>query len=63
MEQRTLRLYPSEPVENNRLEQRIEKKLNDIKSFQSSISNIKEITTYSKTKNSNPKRNIEHLKR
>ena len=30
MEQKTLRLYPSAPEENNDLEQRLEKKLNDV---------------------------------
>ena len=43
MQQKTERLYPSSPFEkrNIDLEQRLEKKLNDVKRFNNSISNIK----------------------
>ena len=40
MEQKTDRLYPSAPLENNDLEQRL-KKINDAKSFINSIISIK----------------------
>ena len=36
----TLRLYPSVPIQNNDSEQRLEKKLNDVKCFINSIKNI-----------------------
>ena len=48
---KTDRLYPSVPLENNDLEQRLEKKLNDVKSFNNPINNIKEMITYFKDKN------------
>ena len=45
MEQKTDRLYPSAPLENNDLEQGLERKLNDVNSFNNSIFNIKEMIT------------------
>ena len=42
------RLYPSSPLENVDLEQRLEKKINDVNSFNSSIKNIKEMISYFK---------------
>ena len=51
MEQRTDRLYPSAPLENNDLEQQLEKKLNDVNSVNNHIDNIEELITYIKDKN------------
>ena len=50
MEQKADRLYPSAPLENTDLEQKLEKKLNDVISFNNDISNIIEMTTYFKDK-------------
>ena len=52
MDQKTDRKYPSAPLhyENFDLEQRLEKKLNDVKSFNNSIKIIKEMITQSKDK-------------
>ena len=61
MEQKTERLYPSAPFypsENNDLEQRLEKNLNDVNNFYNHINNIKEMITYFKDKNYKPKTNI-----
>ena len=58
MEQKTDRLYPSTSLENVDLEQRTEKKTNDVNSFSKSINNIKEMITYSKDKNNISKRKI-----
>ena len=41
MDQICDRLYPSAPLENKDIEQRLEKKLNDVNSFNNSINNIK----------------------
>ena len=46
----TSMLYPSAPLENDDLEQKLEKKLNDVTSFINSIINIKEMSTYFKDK-------------
>ena len=43
---KTERLYPSAPFENNDLEQRLKKKLNDVNSFNNHINNITEMITY-----------------
>ena len=51
MDQKCDRIYPSAPLENNDLEQRLEKKLNDVNSFNNHISNIKEMITYFRDKN------------
>ena len=48
MEQRSDRLIPSIPLEKNDLEQRLEKKLNDVNSFDNHINNINDIITYFK---------------
>ena len=45
MEQKCDRLYPSAPLENIDLEQRLKKKINDVNSFNNSINNIKEMIT------------------
>ena len=49
--QPTLNLHPSAALEKDDLQQRLEKKINDVNSFNISINNIKEITTYFKYKN------------
>ena len=57
MEQKTQKLYPSAPLlENIELEQRLEKKLNDVNSFNNSINKIKEMITSFKDKNNNSKK-------
>ena len=56
MEQKTDRLYTSAPLGNIDLEQRLEKKLNDVNSFNSSINNIKEKITYFKDRNHKSKK-------
>ena len=56
MEQKTDRLYPSAPLENINLEQRLEKRLSDINSFNNHINNIKEMITYLKDKNNKSKK-------
>ena len=62
MEQKCDRLYPSAPLENNDLEQRLEKKLNDVNSFNNSINNIKEMITYFKVKNNKLKKRYKNYK-
>ena len=56
MEQKCERLCSSEPVETVDLEQRLEKKLNDVNSFNNHINNIKEMITYFKGKNNKSKK-------
>ena len=56
MDQKCDRLYPSAPLENIDLEQRLEKKLNDVNSFNNHINNIKEMITYFKDKNNKSKK-------
>ena len=51
MDQKTDRLYPSAPLGNIDLEQRIQKKLKDVNSFINHNNNIKEMITYFKDKN------------
>ena len=63
MDQKTDRLYPSAPLGNIDLEQRLEKKLNDVNSFINHINNVKEMITYFKDKTTNHKRQIKNLKR
>ena len=46
-----LKLNPYAPPENNDLEQRLKQKLNDVFSFNVSVKNKKEITTYFNDKN------------
>ena len=62
MEQKWDNLYLSAPLENIDLEQRLEKKLNDVKSFNNSINNIKELITYFKDKNQKSKRRYKKYK-
>ena len=64
MEQKCNRLYPSAPLENKNdgLEQRIEKRLSDVNSFNNSINNIKEMITYFKDKNNKSKKRFKNYK-
>ena len=63
MEAKTDRLYPSAPLlENIDLEQRLEKKLNDVKSLNNHIKNIKEMITYFKDKNNKSKKKYKNFK-
>ena len=52
METKTERLYPSAPLlKNIDLEKRLEKKTNDVNSFNNHVINIKEMIAYFKDKN------------
>ena len=63
MEAKTDKLYPSAPLlENIDLEKRLEKKINDINSFNNHISNIKEMITYFKDKNNKSKKRYKNYK-
>ena len=48
MDQKGDRFYPNAPLEDNDLEQGLEKKLNNANSFKNHINNVKEMITYSK---------------
>ena len=63
MEQKTDRLYPTAPLlENTDLEKRLEKKLNDVNSFNNHINNIKEMINYFKDKNNKSKKRYKNYK-
>ena len=64
MEHKCDRLYPSIPFENKNidLEQRLEKKLNDVNSFNNHINIIKEMITYFKDKNHKSKKKYKNYK-
>ena len=63
MEAKTDKLYPSAPLlENIDLEKRLEKKINDVNSFNNHISNIKEMITYFKDKNNKSKKKYKNYK-
>ena len=63
MEQKTDKLYPSAPLlENIDLEKRLEKKINDVNSFNNHINNIKEMITYFKDKNHKSKKKCKNYK-
>ena len=63
MEAKTDKLYPSAPLlENIDLEQRLEKKINDVNSFNNHINNIKEMITYFKDKNKKSKKRYKSYK-
>ena len=64
MEQKCDRLHPSAQFENKNidLEQRLEKKLNDVNSFKNSINNIKEMITYLKDRNNKSKKKYKKYK-
>ena len=63
MEQKCDKLYPSAPLlENIDLEKRLEKKINDVSSFNNHINNIKEMITYFKDKNNKSKKRYKNNK-
>ena len=63
MEQKSEKLYPSAPLlENIDLEKRLEKKINDVNSFNNHINNIKEMITYFKDKNNKSKKKYKNYK-
>ena len=62
MEQKCDKLYPSAPIESIDLEQRLEKKLNDVNSFNNRINNIKEMITNFKDKNNKSKKRYKNYK-
>ena len=64
MEAKTDRLYPSAPFENQNidLEQRLEKNINDVNSFNNHINIIKEKITYFKDKNNKSKKKYKKYK-
>ena len=56
-------MYPSAPLlENIDLEKRLEKKINDINSFNNHVKNIKEMITYFKDKNNKSKMKYKNYK-
>ena len=63
MEQKCDKLYTSSPLlENIDLQKRLEKKINDVNSFNNHISNIKEMITYFKDKNNKSKKKYKNYK-
>ena len=63
MEQKGDKLYPSlSLLENIDLEKRLEKKINDVNSFNNHINNIKEMITYFKDKNYKSKKRYKNYK-
>ena len=63
MEEKCDKLYPSAPLlENINLEKRLEKRINDVNSFNNHISNIKEMITYFKDKNNKSKKRYKNYK-
>ena len=63
MEQKCDKLYPSAPLlENIDLEKSLEKKINDVNSFNNHINNIKEMITYFKDKNHKSKKKYKKYK-
>ena len=63
MEAKADKLYPSAPfLENIDLEKRLEKKINDVNSFNNHINNVKEMITYFKDKNNKSKKKYKKYK-
>ena len=63
MDQKSDGLYPSAPLEKDiNLEQRLEKKINDVTSFNNHINNIKEMITYFKDKINKSKKKYKKYK-
>ena len=63
MEQKCDKLYPSAPLlENIDIEKRLEKKINDVNSFNNHISNIKEMIVYFRDKNNKSKKRYKNYK-
>ena len=64
MEQNCDKLNPSAPLlENIDLEKRLEKKINDVNSFNNHINNIEETITYFKDKNNKSKKKYKNYKK
>ena len=62
MDQKTDRYNPCAPLESTDIEQKLEKKLNDVNSFNNHINNIKEMIIYFKKKNKKSKRKYKNYK-
>ena len=63
MEQKCDKLYPSAPLlENIDLEKRLDKKINDVNSFNNHVNNIKEMITYFKDKTHKSKKRYKYYK-
>ena len=63
MEAKTDKLYPSAPLLGNiDSEKRLEKKINDVNSFNEHVNNIKEMITYFKDKNHKSKKRYKNYK-
>ena len=63
MEAKTDKLYPSAHlIENFDLEKRLEKKINDVNSFNNHVNNIKEMISYFKDKNHKSKKKYKNYK-
>ena len=63
MDQKTDKLNPSAPfLENIDLEKRLEKKINDVNSFNYHVTNTKEMITYFKDKNHKSKKKYKNFK-
>ena len=63
MEQKCDKLYPSAPLlENIDLEKRLEKKINDVNSFNNHVNNIKEMITYFKDRNNKSEKRYKNYK-
>ena len=63
MEAKTNKLYPSAPIlEKIDLEKRLEKKINDVNSFNNHVNNIKEMIIYFKDKNNKSKKKYKNYK-
>ena len=63
MEQKCDKLYPSAPLlENIDLEKRLEKKINDVNSFNNHIINIREMIAYFKAINNKSQKKYKIIK-
>ena len=62
MDQKCDGLFPRAPLGSIDLEQRLEKKLNVVNSFNNHINNVKEMITYFKYKNNKSKKRYENNK-
>ena len=63
MEQKCDRIYPTATLlENIDLKKRLEKKINDVNSFNNHVNNIKEMITYSEDKNNKSKKRYKNYK-
>ena len=63
MDQKCDRLYPTAPLlENIDLKKRLEKRINDVNSFNNHINNIKEMIFYFKDKNNKSKKKYKNYK-